>query len=88
VFLLTWILSGWLSVNPNDWLSGASPEADALLRYAGHDGADLPVELFKLSHESARTVRFFYVDGMPIAALVLNDGSERLLDARIASASC
>lgn len=82
VFLLTWILSGWLSVNPNGWLSGASPEADALLRYAGYDGADLPVEFDKLARESARTVRFLHVDGMPVAALVLQDGSERLLDAR------
>jgi len=82
VFLLTWIVSGWLSVNPNGWLSGGSPEADTLLRYAGHDGADLPVAFDKLAHESARTVHFIYIDGMPIAALVQADGAERLLDSR------
>jgi len=82
VFLLTWILSGWLSVNPNGWLSGGSPDSAALLRYAGHDGADIQVDLGKLAHESARTVRFLHVDGMPIAALVLADGTEQLRDAR------
>jgi len=82
LFLLTWIFSGWLSVNPNGWLRGASPQADALLRYADHDRASLPVDFEKLAHEAARTVRFFHVDGTPIAALVLADGTERLLDAR------
>lgn len=82
VFLLTWIVSGWLSVNPNGWLSGGGPDAEALLRYAGHAGAALPVDFAKLAHESARTVRFFHIDGMPIAAPILTDGTERLLDAR------
>ena len=49
VFLLTWILSGWLSVNPNGWLSGDSPEADALLRYSGHDGAQFEVDFDALA---------------------------------------
>jgi len=82
VFLLSWIFSGWLSVNPNDWLSGGSPGADALLRYAGSDRPELAVDFDKLAVEQARTVRFFRVDDMPIAAVVLADGSEQLLDAR------
>jgi hypothetical protein len=82
VFLLSWIFSGWLSVNPNGWLSGGSPDVDALLRYAGNDRPELAVNFDKLAHESARTVRFFRVDGVPIAAVVPADGVERLLDAR------
>jgi uncharacterized iron-regulated membrane protein len=82
VFLLSWIFSGWLSVNPNGWLSGGSPDADALLRYAGNDRAGFAVDFGKLAHESARTVRFYRVDGVPIAAVVRADGAERLLDAR------
>jgi hypothetical protein len=82
VFLLSWILSGWLSVNPNGWLSGGSPSADALLRYAGNDRPQLAVDFGKLAQESVRTVRFFHVDGVPIAAVVPLDGDERLLDAR------
>jgi len=82
VFLLSWIVSGWLSVNPNGWFSGSSPGGEALLRYAGHDGADLPADFDELAHESARTVRFFHIDGMPIAALFATDGAERLVDAR------
>jgi hypothetical protein len=81
-FLLTWIFSGWLSVDPNGWLSGGSLTADAQLRYAGNEQPALAVDLDKLAHEAARTVRFFHVDGKPIAAVVSADGSERLLDAR------
>ncbi len=82
VFLLTWIVSGWLSVDPNGWLSGGSPSADALLRYSGHDGAQFEADLSTLADESTHTARFFHVDGMPLAALVMSDGTERLLDAR------
>ncbi len=82
VFLLTWIFSGWLSVDPNGWLSGGSLTADAQLRYAGSARPTLVVDFEKLAHESARTVRFFHVDGTPIAAVVSADGVERLLDAR------
>ncbi|HKQ16462.1 MAG TPA: hypothetical protein VJT80_23800 [Steroidobacteraceae bacterium] len=51
-------------------------------QWSGIDGADLPIDFAQLVHQSARTVRFFHVDGMPIAALVLVDGTERLVDAR------
>jgi uncharacterized iron-regulated membrane protein len=82
VFLLTWIVSGWLSVDPNGWLNGGSLTADAQLRYAGNDRPALAVDFDKLTHESARTVRLFHIDGTPIAALILENGAERLLDAR------
>lgn len=82
VFLLTWIFSGWLSVDPNGWLSGGSLSAEAQLRYAGKDRPGLAVDFEKLAHETARTVRFFHVDGTPIAAIVPADGAEKLLDAR------
>jgi hypothetical protein len=82
VFLLTWIFSGWLSVDPNGWLSGGSLTAEMQLRYAGNDQPVLAVNLQKLVHEATRTVRFFHVDGTPIAAVVSADGVEKLLDAR------
>ncbi|HJY35838.1 MAG TPA: hypothetical protein VJ299_00170 [Steroidobacteraceae bacterium] len=82
MFLLTWIFSGWLSVDPNGWLSGGSLTADAQLRYAGSARPALAVDFEKLAHVSARTVRFFHVDGAPVAAVVSADGAERLLDAR------
>jgi hypothetical protein len=81
VFLLTWIFSGWLSVDPNGWLSGGSLSADMQLRYAGNDRPTFAVDFTELAHEAARTVRFFYIDGTPIAAIVSADGRERLLDA-------
>jgi uncharacterized iron-regulated membrane protein len=82
VFLLTWIFSGWLSVDPNGWLSGGSLGADAQLRYSGHDRPDFAVDSGKLADRSVRTVRFFHVDGTPVAAVVSGDGREKLLDAR------
>ncbi|HKU12966.1 MAG TPA: hypothetical protein VJQ52_01150 [Steroidobacteraceae bacterium] len=82
VFLLTWIISGWLSVEPNGWLSGGSLSAEAQLRYAGNDRPQFSADFSKLARDSTRTVRFLYIDGTPIASLVMAGGSELLLDAR------
>jgi uncharacterized iron-regulated membrane protein len=81
-FLLTWIFSGWLSVDPNGWLSGGSLTADMQLRYAGNDRPAIAVDFDKVAHPPARAVRFFHVDGTPIAAVVSAQGGETLLDAR------
>ena len=82
LFLLTWVFSGWLSVDPNGWLSGGSLSADSQLRYAGNDRPEIAVDVEKLAHQSARTLRLFHVDAAPIAAILSEDGAERLLDAR------
>jgi len=42
VFLCTWIVSGWLSVNPNQWFDSPGPGREAVERYAGHAGPVFP----------------------------------------------
>lgn len=43
-FMLTWIVSGWLSMNPNGWFQRGGTDAAALARYAGIDAGtpDIP----------------------------------------------
>ena len=88
IFLLTWIVSGWLSVNPNRWLSGNGPAPDALLHYAGHVGLSFDADLDRLRARvptDVKHARFFYTDGTPIVELSRGEGDRVLLDAAGAS---
>ncbi|MET3494652.1 PepSY domain-containing protein [Variovorax boronicumulans] len=41
-FLLTWIVSGWLSMNPNGWFQRGTGDAAAMARYAGAGASPFP----------------------------------------------
>jgi len=73
LFLLAWIVSGWLSMNPNQWFSGRNTDAAALQRYAGHATADFPlaVEVAAGSVE----LRFLWIGGAPLVVQYRRDGS-------------
>jgi hypothetical protein len=81
VFLLTWIVSGWLSVNPNQWFSGGWPTARQSLDYAGHRGLTHEANLAALARPDAKRVSFYYVAGEPVARVTSSAG-EAILDAR------
>jgi uncharacterized iron-regulated membrane protein len=82
VTVTTWIVSGWLSVNPNEWFARSSPQADAVARYAAA-GAVFP---FDPAHAElppgTKEARFVWVAGRPQA--ILTDAALRrtVLDAR------
>lgn len=67
--LLAFIVSGWLSMNPNRWFSPTMPEAAALARYAGADAAPFRFD----PTDAARTcpdlteIRFARIGGAPLA---------------------
>jgi uncharacterized iron-regulated membrane protein len=82
--LTTWIVSGWLSVNPNNWFERSSPDPAGLERYAGA-GERFPLDLGKTHISPAlfpKEARFVWVGGRPV--VVLTDSSRRrtLIDAR------
>lgn len=41
-FVLTWIVSGWLSMNPNGWFQRAPADAAAMARYTGTGASPFP----------------------------------------------
>jgi hypothetical protein len=82
--LTTWIVSGWLSMNPNGWFEGAGPGHEALARYAGNTDARFPLDLGKVQISPAlytKEARFIWVAGRPL--VILSDSSLRrtVLDA-------
>ena len=72
-FLLAWLASGWLSVNPNQWFPGRAFAQPALERYAGEtlprfpagDGAAL-AGLLSDTALPPREIRLAWQAGVPV----------------------
>lgn len=76
VSLLAFIVSGWLSVNPNRWFSPPSPTREMLERYAGTPARFPfdPVRLRAAAGPDAVQVRFAAIGGRPQAVILRRDG--------------
>lgn len=80
-FLFTWILSGWFSVNPNQWFSGGWWTAEQWLAHSGHKGLTHDAQLPALSRPDAKRVQFYYIAGEPLVRITTSQG-EQVLDSR------
>ena len=79
VFVLTWMFSGWLSLNPGEYFAGRNTTGEVLQRYAGHDA---PTIAAKLPTPQSATVeaRFVWLDGGPMMIVASRDGKQTPLD--------
>lgn len=73
VFLLAWIISGWISMNPNHWFSGRNTEMAALQRYAGHAAVDFSLAVAPAN--DAVELRFLCIGGTVLMMQYRADGS-------------
>ncbi|MFH6787241.1 MULTISPECIES: PepSY-associated TM helix domain-containing protein [Methylobacterium] len=77
VTLLTFIVSGWLSVNPNRWFASPAPSQATLERYAGVTAPRLDLGVSELRGgvcPDAVEIRFRHVGGLPLAQAACRDG--------------
>ncbi|SFK76418.1 PepSY domain-containing protein [Methylorubrum salsuginis] len=77
--LLTFIVSGWLSMNPNRWFSPALPDAAALARYAGTEAAPFrfdPAEATRICPD-LKEIRFTRAAGVPVARALCGQAPPR-----------
>lgn len=81
VFLLTWIFSGWLSVDPGRYFDRGGVSDEAREAYAGQ-GALPKVDWAALASEApdARRVQFARGAGRPFVRLEAPEGGDRELD--------
>jgi hypothetical protein len=85
VFLCTWILSGWLSVNPNRWFASPGLAREGLERVAGHSDASFAHAPFVSQSEPMRSAvraRFAWFDSVPLMLLTNGWHKTVALDAR------
>lgn len=63
VFVLTWMFSGWLSLNPGEVFAGRNATRAMMLRYAGHDTPDIVSEFRGHPPGDLREARFVWLGG-------------------------
>lgn len=71
LFAITWMFSGWLSVNPFDWFARNGPSEGPAL-YAAHQGADFPAldaAALAARARQAREALFAWIGGRPVVTL-------------------
>ncbi|TXM66414.1 PepSY domain-containing protein [Methylobacterium sp. WL120] len=77
--LLSFVVSGWLSMNPNRWFSSSAPTQAMLERYADAPGARTGLDLASIRGQAcaeAAEVRFTWLGGAPLAPIACRDGRE------------
>ncbi|WP_232627829.1 PepSY domain-containing protein [Methylobacterium sp. Leaf118] len=77
--LLTFIVSGWLSMNPNRWFGPRAPSPAMLERYAGTTALQLDLSLADLRAAAcpdAVEIRLSHRGGAPLAMTVCRDGRQ------------
>jgi uncharacterized iron-regulated membrane protein len=84
LFVATWLISGWLSVNPFKLFAREQTSPAAMARYAGHDGASFDTTLKVLTQlpPGAREARLTWIGGRPLVVLTAADASQTAFDAR------
>jgi uncharacterized iron-regulated membrane protein len=87
IVVLTWMFSGWLSLNPGAYFAGRGAERNALLRYAGQDAPDIAARLQAPPRVSASEARFVWRAGRPLMLLASTDGSRLAADPSSGAAS-
>jgi hypothetical protein len=80
VFVLTWMFSGWLSVNPGEFFSNRGPSREMLQRYAGHDAPTVASIVATTPSLRAVEARFVWIGGAPLMLLVDRQGVQTAVD--------
>ncbi|GLH75368.1 peptidase [Bradyrhizobium sp. SSBR45G] len=78
--VLTWMFSGWLSLNPGDAFANRGTARETLQRYAGHDAPDVAARLPAVLPRDAVEARFVWLQGVPLMIVASRDGLQTLRD--------
>ncbi len=85
-FILTWMFSGWLSVNPGQYFTDRNTGREMLQRYGGHDAATIAAKL-PAAQSGAVEARFVWLDGSPLMITKSRSGAQSVMDAVTGTAS-
>lgn len=80
VFVLTWMFSGWLSVNPGAWFTARGPSPQMLQLYAGHDAPMIAAVWPATPEAAAVEARYVWVGGTPLMLLADRRGVHKAFD--------
>ncbi|SEH83564.1 PepSY domain-containing protein [Tardiphaga sp. OK245] len=80
LFVLTWMFSGWLSLDPGRVFADRNTPREVLQRYAGHDAPDIAAAIRAPADKAAVEARFVWIDGMPLMIVAKRDGTRTVID--------
>jgi uncharacterized iron-regulated membrane protein len=80
VFVLTWMFSGWLSLNPGDYFAGRDTTREVMQRYAGHDSPDIAARVPTAEQDGVVEARFVWLGGRAMMILEGRDGASWPVD--------
>ncbi|HUN96764.1 MAG TPA: PepSY domain-containing protein [Bradyrhizobium sp.] len=80
IFVLTWIFSGWLSLDPGGYFASRGPTREMAVRYAGHEVPQIVAAFQSTPPPGAVEARFVWVDGRPLMLLAHSDGHQVTTD--------
>ena len=80
IFVFTWMLSGWLSLNPGGAFSVRGVTREIAVGYSGHTTPDIVAGFRSTPLVSAVEARFAWIGGTPLMVLSDKDGRQRLAD--------
>ncbi|MCC8973148.1 PepSY domain-containing protein [Bradyrhizobium brasilense] len=75
IFVLTWMFSGWLSLNPGGAFSGRGVTREIAVGYSGHDTPDMVAGFQSAPSMPAVEARFVWIGGHRL--MLLDDGNGR-----------
>jgi len=80
IFILTWMFSGWLSLNPGGYFAARGPTRDMAIGYAGHETPDIAATLPSMPPSEAVEGRFVWLGGHALLMLADRDGRQTTVD--------
>lgn len=80
LFVLTWMFSGWLSLDPGRVFADRNTPREVLQRYAGHDAPTIAAALRAPADKAAVEARFVWLDGAPLMIVAKRDGTKTVID--------
>ncbi|WP_213775196.1 PepSY domain-containing protein [Bradyrhizobium sp. dw_78] len=76
IFVLTWIFSGWLSLNPGEYFAARGPTENMAVRYAGHEAPRIIASFRSTPPPGAVEARFVWIGGRPLMMLTDREGHQ------------
>lgn len=85
VFVLTWIFSGWLSLDPGEFFSERGVDREMAVRYGGSEDTHIPTDFLSKAKSgeprpAAVEARFVWLGSRPFVVLAGRDGGHSTLD--------
>jgi len=80
IFVLTWMFSGWLSLDPGRFFASRGPTPAMDVRYAGHEAPQIVAAFRSTPPPGAVEARFVWVGGRPLMVLIDRSGHQITTD--------